>query len=126
MGPWTFFLYPKIVDRDEKLYEKESGKSAKVRRSGYVIMVEVKSLTHYFLLQNGEDINIVYNVTHSGLNNSLRPHHFSLPIFGSTIPAVEKGTSMAYWGIGDILLYLILSEEVRPFFGVGVMNVRTG
>ena len=46
-------------------------------------------------------------------------------MFGSTLRAVDKGTYMAYRDIEDMLLNLMLSEEVRPFCGVDVMNVRT-
>ena len=40
---------------------------AKVRRRGYVNIVEVKILTHYFSVPNGEDIRMVYNRKSSSL-----------------------------------------------------------
>ena len=68
---------------------------------------------------------MLYNGTSSGLNISLWSPHFALPKVGSTIRDVEKGTFMADQYIGEMLLNLILIEEVRPFFGVNVTNVRT-
>ena len=66
---------------------------------------------------------MVYNVTYSGMNTSLRNTHFALPMIRSTIRFVDKGTFMADWLIGNILLNFMLSEEVIPFCGVDVMNV---
>ena len=43
---------------------------------------------------------------------------------GSTIRDVDKATFMADWDIGDMLLNFMLSEEVIPFYGVDVINVR--
>ena len=42
----------------------------------------------------------------------------------SNIRAVEKGTFMADWDIGDMLLNFMLSEEVKPFCGLYAINVR--
>ena len=67
---------------------------------------------------------MVYNGTYSGINTSLWDPHFALPMVGSTIRFVEKGTFMADWYIGDMLLNFMLSEEVIQFCGLDVMNVR--
>ena len=66
---------------------------------------------------------MVYNGKYSGLNTLLWDLHFALPMARSTLPAGEKGTFMSYWNIGDILLDFIISEEVRPFYGVNITNV---
>ena len=87
-------------------------------------MGKVKSLTNELSLLNGEGIRMVYNETYSGINKSLWDTHFSLTIVRSTIRAVEKGTFMVYWDIGYMLLDFMLSEEVIPFCGVDVMNLR--
>ena len=42
----------------------------------------------------------------------------------SNIRAVEKGTFMEDWYIGDMLLDFMLSGEEIPFFVLDVMNVR--
>ena len=67
---------------------------------------------------------MVYNGTYSGMNTSLWDPHFSLPMAVSTLHAVEKGTFLADCYIGDMLLNYILSQELIPFCGVDVMNVR--
>ena len=67
---------------------------------------------------------MVYNETYKGINTSLWDTHFLLTIVRSNIRAVEKGTFMAYWDIGYMLLDFMLSEEVIPFCGVDVMNLR--
>ena len=89
---------------------KESGKLSKVRRREYVIVVEVNILTRYLSLTKGEDIRMVYNGTYTDLNTSLWYPHFALPMVGSTLCAVEKGTLLEDWYIGDMLLNFILSE----------------
>ena len=66
---------------------------------------------------------MVYNGTYSGMNTSLWDPHFALPMVGSTISALEKGTFMEDWYIGDMLLDFILSEEVILFYVLDVMNV---
>ena len=53
---------------------------------------------------------MVYNGTYSGMNTSLWATQFSLPMVGSTLRAVEKGTLLADWYIGDMLMNFILSE----------------
>ena len=67
---------------------------------------------------------MVYNGTYSGLNNSLWSPQFALPMVGSNLCAVDKGTFMEDQGIWDMLLNFMLSEEVIPFCGFDVMNVR--
>ena len=67
---------------------------------------------------------MVYNGTYISMNTSLWDTYFALPMVGSTIYAVEKGTFMEGWYIGDILLDFMLSEEIIPFCVLDVMNVR--
>ena len=124
MGPWPKFLQPHIVERDDKVAEKECIKLAKVRKRGYVRMEEVKSLTYLFLVLKGEDIRIIYNGTSRGLSSYLWAPQFALPTVGSTIWAVERGTFMADQYIGEMFLKFTLSEEIRLFYGVNTVNVR--
>ena len=58
------------------------------------------------------------------MNTSIWDTHFALPMLGYTLRSVEKCTFMGDQDIGDMLLDLMLSEEVIPFYGVDVMNVR--
>ena len=67
---------------------------------------------------------MIYNGTYSDMNTSLWDPHFALPMVGSTICAVDKGTFMADWEIGYMLLNIMISEEVRTFCGLDVMNVH--
>ena len=67
---------------------------------------------------------MVYNGTYSSINTSIWDTHFALPMVGSTIRFVEKGTFMADWYIGYMLLIFMLSEKVIQFCGLDVMNVR--
>ena len=59
---------------------------------------------------------MVYNVTYSGMNTSLWDPHFALPMVRSTIRALEKVVFMVDQDIGDMLLNLMISEEVRLLF----------
>ena len=70
------------------------------------------------------DNKIVYNRRYSGLNMSLWEPQLKIPYMRSTIWGVEMGTCMVNWDIGCILLNFMNSEEVRPFFAVGVANNR--
>ena len=45
MVPFTRSIQTKIVARDDNVDKKESGKLARVIRRGYVILIEVNSLT---------------------------------------------------------------------------------
>ena len=60
---------------------------------------------------------MVYNGTYNGINTSIYGPHFALPMVRSTIRAVEKGTFMADWDIGYMLLNSMLSDEVIPICG---------
>ena len=67
---------------------------------GHVIVVYVKSLSHYFLVPKKEDIRMVSNGTSSGLNTLLWYPHFLIAMVGSTPFALEKGNFMADPDIG--------------------------
>ena len=67
---------------------------------------------------------MVYTGTYSGMNTLLWATHFTLPMVGSTLCDVQKGTFMEDQDKGQMLLNLMLSEKVIPFFGLDVMNVR--
>ena len=58
------------------------------------------------------------------MDTSLWDPHSALPIFGSNICAVEKGTVMSDRDMGDMLFNFMISEEVIQFCGLDVMNVR--
>ena len=88
-------------------------------------MGELKSFNHYFLVPKGEDIRMVYNGTSIGINSSLWAPHFALPTVGSTIWSVKRVMLTAGRDIGEMLLKLMLSEEVRFFYGVDITNVST-
>ena len=62
--------------------------TSQVQNKGYVIVVDVDSLTRCFLVPMGWDIIMVYNITASGLNTSLWAPHFALPTVGSTLCVV--------------------------------------
>ena len=113
MVSWTHFIHPQRVKRYDNIDAKESGKLAKVRRRGYVIVGEVKILTHYLMETKEEDISMVYNGTYTGLNNSLWDPYFALPMVGFTLCAVEKCTFMADQYIREVFLTFMLSEEFR-------------
>ena len=109
--------------QNDNVDAKDYKELAKVTSRGYVRVVEVKSMTHWLLLPNEEDIRIVYNGTYNGINTSRWGPHFALPMVRSTIRAVEKGTFMADWEIGDMLFNFMLSDEVIPFCGLDLTNV---
>ena len=66
---------------------------------------------------------MLYHGTYSGMNTSLWAPRFALPMVGFTLRSVEKVTFMEDRDIGQMLLNFMLSEELRPFCGVDVMNV---
>ena len=106
--------------RDDNLAAKEYGKLSKFRRRGYVRVGEVKSLTHYLSLPNGDDTMMVYNGTYRSINTSPWYPHVALPMIVSTLCDVEKGAFTEYLDIRYMLFNFIISEEVIPFFGFNV------
>ena len=63
---------------------------------------------------------MVYNRNLSVLSTDLWAPNFSFTTTGSTFRAVEKGTCI----IREMLLNFMLSEEVRPYCGVDINQVR--
>ena len=59
---------------------------------------------------------MVSNRTSSGVNTSLWDPHFASPMFESTLGTVDKVTFMSYKYIGEMLLNIMLSDEVTPFW----------
>ena len=66
---------------------------------------------------------MVYNGTDSDLNTSLWASHCVLTTVWYTLWEVERGTYMAEQYIGEIFINFMMSEEVRPFFGIDMTNV---
>ena len=110
LGMWTCFLLPQIFVREDSVADKDSLKLDKVRRKVYVRVGDVNSLTHYFLVTNIGYKRMVYDRNSSGMNNSLWGPQFALPMVGSTLRAVEKGTFMSDRVIGYNFLNFMLSE----------------
>ena len=75
---------------EEDTVDKEAKNLTKVRRRGYIMTGEVKSLTNYFSVSKGEDIQMVYNGTSSGLDAASRVPHFALPEVRSKIREVDN------------------------------------
>ena len=102
MGPWTRFLQPQQVERDKEVAPKEYIKLANIRSRGYVRMVEVKILTHYFSFPKGDEIRMVLNGASRVINAYLWAPHFALTEVGSTLRSVERGNFMADRDVGEI------------------------
>ena len=107
--------------RAEEVGLKYLRKLAKVKRWGFVRTVVVKSLTNYFSVPK----RMMHNGTACGLRSFLWDPRFVMPTVASTLRVVEEGFYMEDRDIGEIFLNFLLSEEVRPFFGVGVIRFIT-
>ena len=68
---------------------------------------------------------MVYDGTLNGLNNFPWSPHCEFTTVASTLRIVDEGTYMGDRYIGEMFLNFILSEEVGPFCGVYVTNVKT-
>jgi hypothetical protein len=87
----------------------------------------VLSLAHFFYVPKGEsDIQMVYNGTSCGLNNSLFAPHFSLPVIQLVLRSLMPGYHSADIDIGEMFLNFMLGEEVRPYSGVDVSSIKAG
>ncbi len=83
----------------------------------------MKSLTSFFTVPKGDnDVQVVYNGTRSGLNDSLWAHWFRLPTIEQHLRAVEAGTFMADLDVGEQFLNFIIDSAVQPFAGVDLTS----
>ena len=72
------------------------------------------------------DIRMVLNGELSGLNDAIWSPYFDLFMVTSTLRVLKRGEFVADRDIGEMFLKFTFSEEVRPFCGVVISNVRTG
>ena len=94
-------------------------KLAKVREQRYVSPGTVESLTSFFAVPKGiDDIRMVYDGTKSGLNASIWVPSFSLPTVNTMLRAVDFGTFMSDFDIGDCFLNFILHETMQSLCGI--------
>ena len=61
---------------------------------------------------------MVYDGTVSGLNNSIWVPRFALPTVKTHLQAVEEGTFMVNFDVGDCFLNFTLHEDLRALCGV--------
>ena len=112
-------LSPPLPPNKEFL-EQVKKKLNKVKDREYVRMgVDVKSLTHYFPVPKGtDDIRMVYDASRSGLNDAVWAPWFPMPTADSHLRAVEEGTFMADYDVGEMFLIFMMNPEIRPYAGV--------
>ena len=65
-----------------------------------------------------EDVRMVYDATSSGLNDAVWAPWFSMPTVEMLLRAVEGGTYMANYDIGEMFLNFMLEPRLRPYAGV--------
>lgn len=110
---------PQWSERDETKREAMKKKLEKVRRLGYIQPGRVDSLTSYFSVPKGEsDIQMVYDSTKSGLNDSLWAPWFSLPTCESHLRSVGPQTFMGDIDIGDMFHNFMMHELVQRVAGI--------
>ena len=104
---------------DPKIKEKVIEKLEKVRARRYIAPGYVVSLTAFFQVPKGDDdIRMVYDGTVSGLNDSIWVPRFALPTVNTHLRAVEEGTFMADFDVGDCFLNFPLHKDLRALCGV--------
>lgn len=82
------------------------------------------SLKHFFLVAKGDhDIQMVYNGTSLGLNDTLWAPHFFLPTVQQELRAVKEGTYLADKDIEEMFLNFMLGESIRTYCGVDITQV---
>jgi hypothetical protein len=92
----------------------------KVRAQRYIAPGFVTSLTSFFAVPKGNNgIQMVYDASVSGLNDSVWIPRFPLPTIHTHLRAVEEGTSwMADLDIGEMFLYFVLHSNLQALCGV--------
>ena len=66
-------IHPQRASKEEYIADKKERKLTNTQRKGFISTVEVKSMTHYFLMKKREDIHMVYNGTSILRNEVLWP-----------------------------------------------------
>ena len=91
------------------------------------------SLTHFFLVakiwkgegseKKVDEIRIVYDATKSGLNDAVWAPWFAMSNVDCHLRAVDAGTFMADYDVGEMFLNFMLEPSLRPHAGVDLISV---
>jgi hypothetical protein len=111
---------PPYTDETNRLLVKD--KVNAVLKKGYIVRIsptEVRSLMFMFDVPKGlDDLQMVYDGSNSGLNDSLWAPWFSLP----TVETMTRALLPGYWcadnDYGEQFLNFKLHKELRPYCGV--------
>lgn len=71
------------------------------------------------------DIQVVYDVTKSGLNAAIWSPNFCLPTMASVLQNANYSTFYGDIDIGEMFLNYFLDPELRPWAGVDVTELST-
>jgi hypothetical protein len=83
----------------------------------------VLSLTLFFAVPKGEDdIQMVYDGTKLGLNDSIWVPRFPLPTVATLLRDMEPGCYMSDFDIGEMFLNFILHESMQALCGIALMK----
>ena len=94
---------------------QDPGQDAGCLGEGSIESGNILSLTYYFYVPKGdENIQMVYNGTSCGLDNSLFSPHFELSVVQHTLRSLQPGYFRADLDIAEMILSFILGEKVCP------------
>ena len=114
---------------DAGSFEKVKKKLTKVLSRGYIsLSSEVKSLAHFFPVPKTwkvvaskwvpDDIRMVYDATHLGLNKAVWAPWFPMQTVVSHLRSVVVGTFMTDYDVRGTFLNFMLEPDLRPYAGV--------
>jgi hypothetical protein len=100
-------------------WERMKAKLEKVRKRRYIGEAFIRSLTSFFVVPKGiDDIQMVYDGTVSGLNESIWVPRFVLPTIETHLRGVDEHTFMSDVDVGDCFLNFVLHQELQELAGV--------
>lgn len=113
------WVRPQSAPKDPEELRKIKEKLSKVRDRKYVCPGHVKSLTAFFAVPKGtQDIRMVYDGTKSGLNDAIWVPRFRLPTVNNMLRAIDYGTVMSDFDVGEMFLNFILHETMQSLCGI--------
>jgi hypothetical protein len=121
LGDLPRFLRPQRIEKDQIINSKVKSKLENVLGKGYISKGPVTSLTLYFAAPKGkDDIRLVYDASHSGLNKVLWAPSFPLPLVDTLTDMVEPSSWMADLDMGEQFLNFPLDIKLCPACGIDV------
>ena len=112
-----------VLPSDPEVRRKEKEKLMDAINKGYLESGYVKNLTHFFSVEKGKDIRMVYDATLSGLNEACWAPNFGLPTIDSVFDCATDSSFYGDVDAAEMFLTYPLNCQIRPYAGVDLTKV---